>query len=480
MIDSGLFWLASPMSGPNHRLLKAQYSREFLDSAFNASYHGLVHLIQHERVRIAGSSTRRTGMFGLRGSVAFLICMVLCTDAVGGYDRSSALAPDVSLESVPNRTYISAQAMLEEEVDLISFKFPNEIPYIGGKPARFELSVKAGFSVGIEGAAKLCSGEEGCYTIGGGSFGFQIQEKVEWSIKEGKFTFQSIPVWANASGVLEFPNVVSLDPKITPWQIKGSVEVCIGPPLGDLTNELGDLVSKDSLIQKLSNKVPQRFADFVGDIIEKVFGDQLDTTRIKQDPVIEAPNLFSAKEIPVSIGGKIQTFISNKLQPCINFEVPVKVFDDNNNEKDEDSSQGGDNDKQDGDSKWTFDTEGNADAQQKGENALELRVFKCSTAKATRDLGQQSGQLKLSFDYEVEAEQWMEIPYVRVFQDGGQIYEGGIKKEEYDTVTNSLSKTLQVDGKIKVEFGIEPSKQCDFGDHANTFFRPKNIDISVS
>jgi hypothetical protein len=137
---------------------------------------------------------------------------------------------------------------------------------------------------------------------------------------------------------------------------------------------------------------------------------------------------------------------------------------------------------------WEYRAEGDANVDVVDAESLNLRVYKCNTAIATRELGETSGEIEITFDYEVEAEQWFEQCKLIVVEDGEEIYdsfgesgsESIIDHSSGGTETGSITETVAVNGDVDIEFRIEPSPYCNAGDHANTYFRVDNIQINES
>ncbi|TQQ82076.1 hypothetical protein [Halonotius roseus] len=137
---------------------------------------------------------------------------------------------------------------------------------------------------------------------------------------------------------------------------------------------------------------------------------------------------------------------------------------------------------------WEYRAEGDANVDVVDTESLNLRVYKCNTAIASRELGETNGEIEIAFDYEVEAEQWFEQCKVIVIEDGEEIYdsfgesgsESIINHTSGGTETGSISETVSVDGDVDIEFRIEPSPYCNAGDHANTYFRVDNVQINES
>jgi len=135
---------------------------------------------------------------------------------------------------------------------------------------------------------------------------------------------------------------------------------------------------------------------------------------------------------------------------------------------------------------WETTTSGDADATVVGTDALDLRVFKCSRATARTSLGEIEGEIQLAFDWTVDAEQWHERPLVLVYEDGERIFRSnestqvGFRREAY-TVTNGTARaTVPVDGTVSLAVRVVPSGFCERYDHANTFFRIRNLTVKVA
>ena len=139
----------------------------------------------------------------------------------------------------------------------------------------------------------------------------------------------------------------------------------------------------------------------------------------------------------------------------------------------------------DGASDWETATDGDADADVRGPTELDFRVFKCSNASATRSYDAGGSDVTVSLDYEVEAEQWWEPPYVIVRDGGRTVYESEtadvddktFQVESYGTANGSFERSVPVEGSFTVEVGLRPSGNCSAGDHANTYFRVRNFDV---
>lgn len=140
-------------------------------------------------------------------------------------------------------------------------------------------------------------------------------------------------------------------------------------------------------------------------------------------------------------------------------------------------------------SEWQKSTKSDASVEINNQSNLDLRVYKCSNASATREYNSGKEEVTISLDYEFESEQWYEIPYLVVRQDGEKVYEtdrgssekgsGNLdfKRDSYSTTTGSFEQTVSVSGTFEVKIGLEPSRFCSNGDHANTYFRIENFTV---
>ena len=159
---------------------------------------------------------------------------------------------------------------------------------------------------------------------------------------------------------------------------------------------------------------------------------------------------------------------------------------DQNDSEEKESNEGELNISESSAAGWEYRAEGDADVDVVDAEALDLRVYKCNSAIASRELGETSGEIEITFDYEIEADQWFEQCKFIVIEDGEQIYdsfgesgsESIIDHTSGGTETGSITETVSVDGDVDIEFRIEPSPYCDAGDHANTYFRVDNIAIT--
>lgn len=134
---------------------------------------------------------------------------------------------------------------------------------------------------------------------------------------------------------------------------------------------------------------------------------------------------------------------------------------------------------------WETTTEGDADATVTDDGAIELRVFKCSTAEARANLTEIQGTLEMSFDYTFEAEQWWEVPVVVVSNDDEEIYrsrnddDAGIETTRAGTTSGTFQADVPVDGDVDFVVRIEPSDPCGNSDHGDTFLDVENVALEL-
>lgn len=135
-------------------------------------------------------------------------------------------------------------------------------------------------------------------------------------------------------------------------------------------------------------------------------------------------------------------------------------------------------------SEWRTTTDGDGDALARSPSDLYFRVNGCSDASAVREYSVESDEATISFDYEVTAERWWERPYLRVYDGDTTIYDSSgdptrhIVRTEGGTTTGTFEIAVSTSGTITVEFGIERSRHCENGDHANTYFRVHGLNVS--
>lgn len=139
-------------------------------------------------------------------------------------------------------------------------------------------------------------------------------------------------------------------------------------------------------------------------------------------------------------------------------------------------------------------------------NAVDLRVFQTSWAKADANLGTLNGTVKITFDWTITAQGWYEIPAVGLATNGHTILQipacnsntdilkdkscgkfiglvigtsvpgiGGLEATPYATTNGTFSKNVAVSGQTDVVFSIVPSPYSGNSDHLNTYFNITNL-----
>lgn len=138
----------------------------------------------------------------------------------------------------------------------------------------------------------------------------------------------------------------------------------------------------------------------------------------------------------------------------------------------------------DGDlSEWDISTTSNADATVDN-GRMRLRVYKCNSAIAERDLGDLSGTLTVSFDWENYSEWWYEMTDWHLLDGDGDPIEYEVVSGD-DLVSpgyrgnrrGSVTVEAAVDGPVTLQFEVTPSSYCRNGDHADTYLWIDNVHV---
>lgn len=138
----------------------------------------------------------------------------------------------------------------------------------------------------------------------------------------------------------------------------------------------------------------------------------------------------------------------------------------------------------DGPVKWETSTDGDASVTVNDPQSADLRVYKCNTATARKSLGERSGDLRVAFEYTFEAEQWYEDARVVIVEDGNErrltsATDAAVNVTDHGSVSGSVDVTVPVDGSVAVAFRLVPSPHCSAGDHADTYFRVRDVTIET-
>jgi len=135
---------------------------------------------------------------------------------------------------------------------------------------------------------------------------------------------------------------------------------------------------------------------------------------------------------------------------------------------------------------WTQETTGSANASIES-GVHTYSVYKCERATSTTELGE-TDAVTLSFDYELVAEQWWEVPTVEVYVDDQRVFRGKVGQgegetifdaESYGTASGSINETIQTGGDTEVLVGVTPSNYCGSGDHATTTLTISDLSVST-
>jgi hypothetical protein len=133
-------------------------------------------------------------------------------------------------------------------------------------------------------------------------------------------------------------------------------------------------------------------------------------------------------------------------------------------------------------------TAGDADAtvvseDLSGGGELNLRIYRCNTAEIYLVYGDLDTTLTISFDYEIRrTDAFGEDSYFQVIEDGVVVAETGRDLsiiQDTSKITGAVTKTVDVDGDVVLEFGIRPSDFCANGDHEDTFFTVSNLSVEA-
>ncbi|WP_135661692.1 hypothetical protein [Halorhabdus rudnickae] len=138
-------------------------------------------------------------------------------------------------------------------------------------------------------------------------------------------------------------------------------------------------------------------------------------------------------------------------------------------------------------SDWETDVSGNANVKVKNEQ-LQLRVYKCSQAKATRSLGTLNGTIRVSFDWGTAADGWWETSdwSLRNADTGEKIPYTVLSGEDIQnpdssgtSKTGSVAVRAEVSGDVPIEFEVSPSSYCNYPDHGDTYLTIDNLNVTL-
>ena len=129
-------------------------------------------------------------------------------------------------------------------------------------------------------------------------------------------------------------------------------------------------------------------------------------------------------------------------------------------------------------SDWTKNAIGNADVIA-NDGRMRLNVYKCSDIEVSKDIGFVSGDITVDFDWESHAEGWWEGIAWKLFVDDVEVVYEGIPIRQYGGYSGHKTKTLNVNGDVRLVFLEARSSYCNYGDHHNTYLWVDNIEVSV-
>ncbi|ACV49413.1 hypothetical protein Hmuk_3321 (plasmid) [Halomicrobium mukohataei DSM 12286] len=135
---------------------------------------------------------------------------------------------------------------------------------------------------------------------------------------------------------------------------------------------------------------------------------------------------------------------------------------------------------------WNTSTAGDALVTVQNDQ-LQMRVYRCSRAQASRPIRTVQGNITVSFDWGHAADGYWEYPEwaFRNANTGERIPYTIVKGEDVSSVDNpgqsrtgSLVARAAVDGEVPIEFTLRPSVYCSNSDHKDTYFTVDNIQVT--
>ncbi len=120
---------------------------------------------------------------------------------------------------------------------------------------------------------------------------------------------------------------------------------------------------------------------------------------------------------------------------------------------------------------WLVNSSGNADAIADN-GAMRMRVYKCSNVFVSKDLGNVNGNITLDFDYAKQEDGWGEYTRWKLFVDDTIVASNGngFYPSPYGSSAGHVTQNLNVKGKTKLQYSLEQSWACSYGDHWNTYY----------
>lgn len=130
---------------------------------------------------------------------------------------------------------------------------------------------------------------------------------------------------------------------------------------------------------------------------------------------------------------------------------------------------------------WLVNTSGNADAIADN-GAMRLRVYKCSNVFVEHDLGKVNGNITVDFDYSVLNDGWGEETRWKLIVDGKTVASNGqgFYPYPYGLSGGHVTQDVKVKGDAVLQYSLEQSWACSYGDHYNTYYWIDNVTVKKS
>lgn len=110
---------------------------------------------------------------------------------------------------------------------------------------------------------------------------------------------------------------------------------------------------------------------------------------------------------------------------------------------------------------------------------LDLRIYRRGTARIAVGYGDLDATLSVPFDFEIRrTDAFGEGSYFGVYEDGDIVTEmddDPSSIQPISEITGRVTRPVDVDGDVFLEFGIRPSEFCAFFDGEDTFFTDRTF-----
>ncbi len=127
-------------------------------------------------------------------------------------------------------------------------------------------------------------------------------------------------------------------------------------------------------------------------------------------------------------------------------------------------------------SDWFITVGGNANAIADN-GTMRLRVYKCSNVLVSKDIGNVNGNITIDFDYNILYEGWGEYVGWKLLVDGSSVVNEFIPASPYGYTAGHVTQNLNVKGKTKLQYSLEQSWACSYGDHTSTYYWIDNVTV---